>query len=124
MTLPPGFVTLYARLDRQGPGLPEEVRWAVTRLGLCGALRVCDAGCGTGRHALRLVKYFHRMQVTAMDLSASALGYAQVQAEHHHLPVDVADDDGLADLGKHPGEQNTQRLAVERQCFVCDPTFF
>ena len=53
-----------------------------------GPINVLVAGCGTGRHALRLVKYFHRMQVTAMDLSASALGYAQVQAEHHHLPVD------------------------------------
>ncbi|HIF49589.1 MAG TPA: class I SAM-dependent methyltransferase, partial [Cytophagales bacterium] len=53
-----------------------------------GPINVLVAGCGTGRHALRLVKYFHRMQVTAMDLSASALGYAQVQADHHRLPVD------------------------------------
>ncbi|MEO1977040.1 MAG: methyltransferase domain-containing protein [Paracoccaceae bacterium] len=48
MEIPTEFIELYSRLDRQGPGLPEEVRWVVTRLGLCGALRVCDAGCGTG----------------------------------------------------------------------------
>ena len=48
MDLPAEFVTLYTGLDRQGPGEPQDVTWAVARLGLHGGLRVCDAGCGSG----------------------------------------------------------------------------
>ena len=32
MDLPPEFLTLYSRLDRQGPGTPEDVLWALGRL--------------------------------------------------------------------------------------------
>ena len=35
------------------------------------------------RHAIRLAKYFPKLQITALDLGYSALAYAQYQAEIH-----------------------------------------
>ena len=43
------------------------------------------AGCGTGRHALRLARYFHNMQITAIDLSEQALAYASYKAQQYHI---------------------------------------
>ena len=44
-------------------------------------LNILVAGCGTGRHAIRLAQYFTQVQVTALDLSHSALAYAKHQAD-------------------------------------------
>lgn len=60
-----------------------------------GPISVLVAGCGTGRHALRLVRYFHRMQVTAIDLSLKSLGYAQMQADKYRLSADFIQGDIL-----------------------------
>lgn len=46
-------------------------------------LAVLVAGCGTGRHAIRLAKYFPSLTVTAMDLSQTALAYAAAQAQKY-----------------------------------------
>ena len=43
------------------------------------------AGCGTGRHAISLARYFENCHVTAIDLSRQALAYAQYQAERYGL---------------------------------------
>lgn len=50
-----------------------------------GTIRVLVAGAGTGRHALRMAKYFRNVEVTAVDLSARSLAYAKRMAERHHL---------------------------------------
>jgi len=44
------------------------------------------AGCGTGRHAIRLAHYFSPVNVTALDLSESALAYALLQARKRNTP--------------------------------------
>jgi 2-polyprenyl-3-methyl-5-hydroxy-6-metoxy-1,4-benzoquinol methylase len=44
-------------------------------------LQVLVAGCGTGRHAIRLARYFTPLQVSAVDLSSSALAWGKMQAE-------------------------------------------
>ncbi|MCA0961199.1 class I SAM-dependent methyltransferase [Salipiger bermudensis] len=67
MELPPEFLTLYSRLDRQGPGTPEDVLWALGRLGLSGELRVCDAGCGTGADTVTLARALPEAQVVGID---------------------------------------------------------
>ena len=67
MDLPPEFLTLYSRLDRQGPGTPEDVLWALGRLGLTGDLRVCDAGCGTGADTVTLARALPQAQVEGLD---------------------------------------------------------
>lgn len=43
------------------------------------------AGCGTGRHALRLASYFYSVDVTALDFSHSALAYAMQQANRYRI---------------------------------------
>lgn len=48
-------------------------------------LQALVAGCGTGRHAIRLRKYFPSLQVTALDLSQSALAYAIDKAKHYNV---------------------------------------
>lgn len=49
-----------------------------------GTLNILVAGCGTGRHAIRLAQYFTQVKVSALDLSHSALAYAKYQAEKRH----------------------------------------
>jgi ubiquinone/menaquinone biosynthesis C-methylase UbiE/Tfp pilus assembly protein PilF len=43
-------------------------------------LKVLIAGCGTGRHALNVAKYFNHVDVTAIDLSQKSLGFAHGKA--------------------------------------------
>lgn len=43
--------------------------------------QVLVAGCGTGRHAIRLAQYFKPLKITALDLSTTALAYASYQAQ-------------------------------------------
>ena len=50
-----------------------------------GTIKVLIAGAGTGRHALRVAKYFRNVQVTAIDLSARSLAYAERMAQRHGL---------------------------------------
>ena len=50
-----------------------------------------------------------------MDLSASALGYAQVQAEHHHLPVDFI----LGDiLSQNAWDSSLMSLRAQVSCII------
>lgn len=60
-----------------------------------GSIKTLVAGCGTGKHALRLARYFNRMQVTAMDLSITSLSYAQWQAQRYDLDVEFIQGDIL-----------------------------
>jgi SAM-dependent methyltransferase/tetratricopeptide (TPR) repeat protein len=43
-------------------------------------IRVLIAGCGTGKHALQVAKYFRNVEVTAVDLSRASLAYGIKQA--------------------------------------------
>ena len=46
-------------------------------------IKVLIAGCGTGRHAIQVAKYFRNVEVTAIDLSRASLAYATKQARNH-----------------------------------------
>tara|TARA_R110002073_G_scaffold10970_6_gene51003 strand:- start:52 stop:2154 length:2103 start_codon:yes stop_codon:yes gene_type:complete len=48
-------------------------------------IRVLIAGCGTGKHALQVAKYFRNVEVTAIDLSKASLAYATKQARQHQV---------------------------------------
>lgn len=45
------------------------------------SIKVLIAGCGTGRHALHVAKYFRNVDVTAIDLSQASLCYAKGKAQ-------------------------------------------
>jgi len=48
-------------------------------------LRVLIAGCGTGRHALNVARYFRDVEVLAVDISHNSLSYAKGMAERYLL---------------------------------------
>lgn len=54
-------------LLRQGPGLPEDVGWAVGVAGAVGAGRVLDAGCGAGADIPALLAEMPGAEVVAVD---------------------------------------------------------
>ncbi|MBN1588026.1 MAG: peptide chain release factor N(5)-glutamine methyltransferase [Pirellulales bacterium] len=48
-----------------------------------GPVTICDVGTGSGAIAVCLAKHLPRARVTAVDLSAAALGVAQANAQRH-----------------------------------------
>jgi len=62
-------------------------------------LNILIAGCGTGRHAINVAKYFNGVKVLAVDISQNSLAYAQ----HMALELNIDNIDfKLADLTKLP----------------------
>ncbi len=62
-------------------------------------LSILIAGCGTGRHAINVAKYFNGVKVLAVDISQSSMAYAQ----HMALELGIENIDfKLADLTKLP----------------------
>lgn len=73
----PEFIELYRRLDRQGPGLPGDVLWALDTLGLSGALAVCDAGCGTGADCATLARALPEARIEGVETMPAFVEAAQ-----------------------------------------------
>ena len=62
-------------------------------------LNILIAGCGTGRHAINVAKYFNGVKVLAVDISQNSLAYAK----HMALELNIENIDfKLADLTKLP----------------------
>ncbi|MEY8263278.1 MAG: methyltransferase domain-containing protein [Bermanella sp.] len=62
-------------------------------------LNILIAGCGTGRHAINVARYFNGVKVLALDISQNSLSYAQ----HMALSLNIDNIDfKLADLTKLP----------------------
>lgn len=61
--------------------------------------RICDLGCGTGQYTMKLAERFSAASITGVDLSVSALSYAQRRAEVRGMPWELvraaAEDTGL-----------------------------
>lgn len=49
------------------------------------SLEILIAGCGTGRHAIQVARYFRSVKVTAVDISLHSLNYAVGMAEEYEL---------------------------------------
>jgi len=58
-------------------------------------LNVLVAGCGTGRQALRLARFFDHLQITAMDVSLASLSYGRARQADFGLSVDWIQGDIL-----------------------------
>ncbi len=61
------LAALYAGLDREGPGCPEDVAWVVARLGLAGPLRIADAGCGSGADSATLARLLPAARIEGVE---------------------------------------------------------
>jgi SAM-dependent methyltransferase len=66
-------------------GTDQEVAFLLEHLELKEGMRVLDAGCGPGRHALALAR--HGIEVVGIDLSAEFIELARQAATAEHLPA-------------------------------------
>lgn len=90
------FFTVHQGLPRQGPGLPEDVEWAVARAGLRGAVRVCDAGCGPGADVATLATCLPQAQVLGIEKHAGFVDEAAVHLAKFGDRVRVQEGDMAA----------------------------
>ncbi len=75
-------------LQKQFPG-------KLSHLSPRSQLNVLVAGCGTGRQALRLARFFTDLHVTALDLSLASLSYGRSRQADFGLSVDWIQGDIL-----------------------------
>ena len=76
MTPSEAFFTVHRDLPREGPGLPEHVRWALDALTVPPA-RVFDAACGPGADTVTLAECLPGAELLAVDLQAQFVEQAQ-----------------------------------------------
>jgi len=64
-------------ITNYGRALKHEFPWInIPESMMTQPLNILVAGCGTGRHALNVAKYFYQTNVTALDISQTSLDYA------------------------------------------------
>lgn len=64
------FFVLHQGLQREGPGAPGDVLWALDIAGTRGAARICDAGCGPGADSEVMAEALPGARIDALDLHA------------------------------------------------------
>jgi len=94
---PDAFFTLYSGLDREGPGLPEDVLWALGVAGTPEAAAICDAGCGSGADTVTLAEARPGARITAIDITPSLAAEARARAARFGDRVRVREGN-MADL--------------------------
>ena len=87
------FFTVHRGLDREGPGMPQDVHWAVERAGLSGALRVCDAGCGPGADTVTLAEALPEAEITGLEKTPHFVTEAQARIARFGARVRVIEGD-------------------------------
>ncbi|THH38897.1 class I SAM-dependent methyltransferase [Aliishimia ponticola] len=92
--------TLHADMPRQGPGTADDVAWTVARLGLQGALRVVDAGCGPGADLKHLADLLPDATLTGIDAFPHLVAEAQARLGRRAQVVagDMSQIEGPVDL--------------------------
>lgn len=71
------FLTLYSDLNREGPGAPADLGWALSVAATPSQARIMDAGCGSGADTVTLAKNRPQARVEAMDKIAQFVEAAQ-----------------------------------------------
>ena len=97
------FFEVHKNIYRQGPGLPEDVHWALAEAGLSGLLGVLDAGCGPGADLVTLADALTEAQITGIEMHAGFVDEARVRTADYGDRVDIqlgnmADPGGPYDL--------------------------
>ncbi len=83
------IVSLFAPLERAGPGDAESLRWALDLAGTRPDARVLDAGCGTGADLPALMAAVPQGSVVAVDTAAPFI--ERVRARFPSVEAYVAD---------------------------------
>lgn len=71
------FLTLYSDLNREGPGAPADLGWALSVAATPVQARIMDAGCGSGADTVTLAKNRPQAQIDAVDKIAQFVAAAQ-----------------------------------------------
>ncbi|WP_299140805.1 methyltransferase domain-containing protein [uncultured Tateyamaria sp.] len=95
------FLEVHKGLPRQGPGLPDDVAWAVDAIGLSGAVDVFDAACGPGADTMTLARLLPEARITAVDTTLSFVEQAQAQLADDADRVSVRCDDMASPDGSY-----------------------
>lgn len=86
------FLHLHRGMTRQGPGTPEDVRWALSLMDLPEHPRVMDAGCGPGADLVTLAETLPRAQIEGMDFLPHLVDEARAAtAQFTNVSVSVGD---------------------------------
>jgi SAM-dependent methyltransferase len=93
MSLPQGFLEIYAAADRQGPGETSDVVWALNESGLSGRLAVLDAGCGTGADTFTLAQALPEARIEAVDREVAFVEGAKLRLQAFGPQVAVREGD-------------------------------
>ena len=101
MTAEDAFFTVHRDLPREGPGLARDVGWALDRLGVAGAVRVLDAGCGPGADLETLAGMLPEARITGMDQVAHFVTAARDRVARFGARVDARRGDMAAVTGPY-----------------------
>lgn len=95
------FFTVHRDLPREGPGLPEDVAWALTHLGLSGPVDVLDAACGPGADLLTLAELLPDARIEGIEKTPHFMDEAQARVADHALRVTARFGDMAAVTGPY-----------------------
>ncbi|WP_299200055.1 class I SAM-dependent methyltransferase [uncultured Tateyamaria sp.] len=73
------FLEVHKDLPREGPGAPEDVHWALDRIGISGSVDVFDAGCATGGDTVTLAQALSEARIRAVDTTEPFVAHAQAR---------------------------------------------
>ena len=97
MTGPEAIARLHRGMTRQGPGTPEDVRWALARLDVDARARIADAGCGPGADLVALARARPGARIEGVEMMDHLVAEARAAcAGLENVTVRQGD---MADLG-------------------------
>ena len=92
MSVPEAFLTLHREMTRQGPGTPEDLRWALSQIALPEHPRVIDAACGPGADLVTLAEALPLAQIEGIDQLDHLVAEArQAVARFSNVSIKVGD---------------------------------
>lgn len=86
------IAALHRDMTRQGPGTPEDVQWALSRLELPERPRICDAGCGPGADLETLAEALPLARIHGAEMMPHLVEEARMRAARFsNVTVEVGD---------------------------------
>lgn len=88
------FFEVHRGLPREGPGMPEDVHWALAQID--PPARVLDAACGPGADTATLAEALPQARIEAVEMVPHFVMEAQKRTAHFGDRIMVSDADMLA----------------------------
>lgn len=101
MTDRDAFFMVHRDLPRQGPGLPEDVIWALDVASVSGAVRVLDAGCGPGADLRTLATALPQARLEGIDKTPHLAAEARANLQDLVDRVAVTEGDMASLVGPY-----------------------